>query len=99
MPLTRNTAIWPRVVTWFGQKSGGLVEQPDVMPAATSASTHGENGSVAGTSPKVDPPEPPTTAWRRLAMVFALWLSVRALSETVLLPITRPLTVWFGVEK
>jgi hypothetical protein len=32
--LTRNTAIWPRVVEDVGQYSGGLDEHPDVIPSA-----------------------------------------------------------------
>ena len=98
MPLSRNTAIGPRVTTSVGQNSGGFAEHPDVMPAATSASTHGKNGSFAGTSANVGV-SPPATAWRKLATVFALSPSVRELSDAEAVPITRPLTVLVGLEK
>src|SRR5262245_29848647 len=97
MAFSTNTAIWPRVTTVSGQKSGGLVEQPDVMPASTSASIQLQNGEVTGTSPNVLAGT--ATAWRKFATEPALAASVRTLSAVAASPMARPLKLCPGLEK
>ena len=49
-------ATCPRVRGASGQNSGGAALQPEVMPAAASASMTWKNGWVAGTSSNRGPP-------------------------------------------
>jgi hypothetical protein len=51
--VARKTAIWPRVNAWSGQKSGGEIWHPLVIPDVFSASTNRKTAWLVGTSPKL----------------------------------------------